>query len=202
LKRQVQHYQKLYEDRVAKDLGLEKKDGGTQTDLSDRQVNNLITQWNEVVQWATEEGIDVNQRWNLGMLRNAMDRRIRILTEGAQRFEKGEQKWQEEKDNLIKSKREELTAKMAELRENREKMEQLYKEQLAAKDKEIEELSRKKDAELAKAKEWMEKDKKTFNEEMRKAAYKDVREQFQIKEQRLLEQLRQENEKFTKQEAL
>ncbi|CAG8553079.1 2884_t:CDS:2 [Cetraspora pellucida] len=40
LKRQVQHYQGLYQKRVEKDL--DKKDGGTQTDLSDRQVNNLI----------------------------------------------------------------------------------------------------------------------------------------------------------------
>ncbi|CAG8544668.1 8322_t:CDS:2 [Cetraspora pellucida] len=40
LKRQVQHYQTLYQKRVEKDL--DKKDGGTQTDLSDRQVNNLI----------------------------------------------------------------------------------------------------------------------------------------------------------------
>ncbi|CAG8841320.1 10083_t:CDS:2, partial [Racocetra persica] len=40
LKRQVQHYQGLYQKRVEKDL--DKKEWGTQTDLSDRQVSNLI----------------------------------------------------------------------------------------------------------------------------------------------------------------
>ncbi|CAG8510308.1 32443_t:CDS:2 [Racocetra persica] len=47
LKRQVQHYQGLYEKRVEKDL--DKKDGGTQTDLSDRQ------------------------KWNLGMLKGKLE---------------------------------------------------------------------------------------------------------------------------------
>ncbi|CAG8855419.1 13150_t:CDS:2, partial [Gigaspora margarita] len=47
---------------------------------------------------------------------------------------------QAQKTNLIKSKQKEIADKVAELRQSKEKMEQLYKEQLVTKDKEKEEI--------------------------------------------------------------
>ncbi|KLL04796.1 MAG: hypothetical protein MRERV_4c070 [Mycoplasmataceae bacterium RV_VA103A] len=48
---------------------------GTQTDLSDKQITNLIQQWNQVVEWAKEEGIDVNKKWNLNSLKKKVQQK-------------------------------------------------------------------------------------------------------------------------------
>lgn len=52
---------------------------GTQTDLSDKQITNLITQWNQVAEWAKEEKIDVNKKWNLLTLKNKVNSKFSNL---------------------------------------------------------------------------------------------------------------------------
>ncbi|CFW93058.1 protein of unknown function [endosymbiont DhMRE of Dentiscutata heterogama] len=95
LKRQVSHYQGLYQKRVVEDIDKlnNKSESGTQTDLSDQQINLLVQQWEEVAQWATSEGIDINKKWNLGMLKGK-------LAQQQQQFEQEKEKWKEEKKSL------------------------------------------------------------------------------------------------------
>ncbi|CAG8841144.1 79_t:CDS:2, partial [Racocetra persica] len=51
----------------------------TQTDLKDKQITNLIQQWEQVAQWAKEEGIDINKRWNLFTLKKKLEQKIADL---------------------------------------------------------------------------------------------------------------------------
>ncbi|CAG8767098.1 2975_t:CDS:2, partial [Cetraspora pellucida] len=54
LKRQVQHYQKLYEDRVAKDLGLERKDKEIQVNFPDSRFEKLKNDYQEFKKYLDE----------------------------------------------------------------------------------------------------------------------------------------------------
>ncbi|KLL03843.1 MAG: hypothetical protein MRERV_32c007 [Mycoplasmataceae bacterium RV_VA103A] len=196
LKRQVQHYQNLYQKRVAGDIDKlnNGSESGTQTDLSDQQINLLVQQWEEVAQWATSEGIDVNQKWNLGLLKGK-------LAQQQQQFKQEKQTWQEEKTNLIKSKSEELTAKMAELRASKERMEQLYKEQLAAKGKEKEEIIKKNAEEKEEARKSEQRKLTLVREETAKAFKREFTAAFQVEKRQLINQISQEQTKLAQQEA-
>lgn len=53
---------------------------GTQTDdLTTRKINLLIEQWNQVAEWAKEEGVDVNKKWNLFTLKDKLTQKIKDL---------------------------------------------------------------------------------------------------------------------------
>ncbi|WP_147410643.1 hypothetical protein [endosymbiont GvMRE of Glomus versiforme] len=49
------------------------KSAQTQINLSDKQISLLTQQWNQVAQWAQEQGIDTNKSWNLTSLKKKLE---------------------------------------------------------------------------------------------------------------------------------
>ncbi|RHZ36430.1 hypothetical protein [endosymbiont GvMRE of Glomus versiforme] len=49
----------------------------TQTNLSDKQISLLTQQWNQVANWAQEQGINTNKSWNLTMLKKKLESQLK-----------------------------------------------------------------------------------------------------------------------------